>query len=68
MEFEECEVSGHMRASGEKGEYWVMEEAWTYLERINPTPAGPKVEQLGTFNTPAEAMEAAEGFDKEVEE
>lgn len=69
LEFEECEVSGHLRAMGEKGEYWVMDDgAWTYLQRVTPTAAGPLVLKLGTYYDFEEAKVVAEQFDEAVEE
>ena len=63
LDFYECEISGYLRANGEKGEYWIYENAWTYLERVTPTPGGPHIEKLGTFNSADEAKLHAELVD-----
>ena len=68
LEFEECELSGNLRANGDKGTYWLMSEAWSYLELVTPTPAGPKIEKLGSFNNDEDAIDEANRFDTAEEE
>ena len=68
LEFEECEISGNLRANGSHGTYWLMSEAWSYLELVTPTPAGPKIEKLGSFDSDEEAIEEANRFDTAEEE
>ena len=68
LEFEECEQSGNLKAEGIKGQYWMMTEAWTYVELVNPTPAGPKVEKVGTFNDVEDAKNFVNVFDTMEEE
>ena len=63
MEFEREELSGHLRSNGITGDFWILELAWTYLERVTPTPAGPNIEKLGTFHDVEDAKIAASLLD-----
>ena len=56
MQFEECEISGNLVAEGITGQFWILEGAWNYLERVTPTAAGPKVEKIGCFCDEDDAM------------
>lgn len=61
LEWIECDVSGHLRAIGIKGEYWIMQEAWTYLELVSSLTAGPNITKLGgAFDSVEEAQAFAE--------
>ena len=64
MDWEEDELSGHLRAIGNNGEYWVLDLDTVYLERVNPTPAAPDIEKLGTYETVEEATAEAEEWDR----
>ncbi len=68
LDFEEEELSGHLVADGDKGQYWVMELTWTELELINATPGGPDVVKLGSFHSPEEAIDFANHWDRGVED
>ncbi len=68
IDWEECELSGNLKADGKKGQYWIMAEAWTYVELVNPTPAGPKVEKAGSFNSVEDAKHFVNTFDTQEEE
>lgn len=68
LDFEECETSGNMRADGNKGTYWMITEAWTTVELVKPTPAGPKVEKVGVFNDAEDAIKFTNTFDNMTEE
>lgn len=65
MDFRECEISGQLVADGNKGQYWINEGAWTHLERVTPTPAGPEIQKLGTFNDVELATDEANKLDGE---
>lgn len=64
LEFIECEQSGHLKADGAKGQYWVFDMAWKYVELVNPTPAGPAIEKLGAFRDLEDAKQFAAEFDR----
>ena len=68
LDFEENELSGHLVANGKKGQYWIMDMGWKYLELINPTHSGPKVEKLGQFHNIKDAILFAQTFDNQLEE
>jgi len=68
LDFEENELSGHLVANGKKGQYWITVLAWTYLERVTPTMAGPRIEKFGHFDTIKDAMAEAEKLDNQLEE
>jgi len=59
MDWELCELSGHLRGIG-AGDYWIIEGAWVYLQKVEPTAAGPKVIELGSFYSVEPAKAAAE--------
>ena len=60
MNFTECDISGHLKAEGSKGQYWIIDNSWTYLERVTPTQSGALVERLGTFDSATDAMAEAD--------
>lgn len=61
LDFEECEFSGHLRANGSKGEYWIMDEVEVYVERMTPVPHGIVTERIGgEFDTIDDAKAFAE--------
>lgn len=67
MEFTECELSGHQKADGNKGQYWIINEtgAWVYVELVEPTPAGPKVKTFSvSFRDSEEAKLFIESHDE----
>ena len=68
IEFEECEHSGNLKGDGDKGQYWIMELGWAYVELVNPTPGGPKVEKLGAFDSVEDAKHFVNVFDTQKEE
>ena len=73
IDWVECELSGNLKADGKKGQYWIMAEAWTYVELVNPTPAGPKVkrirEALGEdFTSVEDAKHFVNTYDTQEEE
>lgn len=49
LRFAKCPISGHLKAEGKKGQYWIMDGAWKYLTRVTPTEDGPVIEKRGTF-------------------
>ena len=51
-------------ARGDKGEYWITEAAWFYLERVTPTTTGITLEKLGTFSAITDAAAAANAFEE----
>lgn len=67
MEWSECPLSQHLKAEGDKGQYWIMEEAYIYLERVTPSPAGIDIEKLGNFYDIDDAKRAAGIIDKQIE-
>ena len=68
IDWVECEQSGNLKADGKKGQYWMITEAWTSVELVNPTPAGPKVEKVGVFNDAEDAVNFVNTFDTQEEE
>lgn len=69
LDWYECDMSGHLRAIGDKGEYWIMEWYQPYynLDLVNPSPSGPHIESIGfKFTSIEEAKKAAEGFEENV--
>ena len=67
LDFYAEELSGHLVANGDKGQYWIMDLDNIYLELINPTPAGPDIKKLGVFPSIGMAVEFAEHWE-EVDE
>ena len=63
MEFIKCKLSGHLKADGLKGQYWILSHVWIYLERVTPSANGPIVERLGTFTSTEKAKLQAEELD-----
>lgn len=63
MEFTLCDKSGHLKADGDRGQYWILSNVWVYLERVTPLPNGPTVERLGTFTSVEDAIEKANHLD-----
>lgn len=47
LEWNEDEISDHLKADGNKGTYWILENGWYSIDLINPTPAGPQIEKIG---------------------
>ena len=73
IEWEECELSGNLKADGKKGQYWIIDQAWTYVDLVNPTPAGPTVKRLRTapyenFTSVEDAKHFVNTFDTQEEE
>ena len=64
MEFTECKESGHLKADGKQGQYWIEEYSWTYLSRVVPTRAGPKNRKLGVFYDVKTAEKTANQLDE----
>lgn len=56
LRFAKCEISGHLKADGKKGQYWIMDGAWTYLQRVTPTDMGPALEALGPYHSIDDAI------------
>ena len=67
MNFTTCNISGHLKASGSKGEYWIVAFGWIYLQRVTPNHSGPEIEALGTFNSIEDAIKEAELLDGQAE-
>lgn len=66
MEFTECEVSGQLKAIGNKGDYWLDDSTkFIQLIRIVGTAAGPETRVLGLFKTEDEAIDTANQLDGE---
>jgi len=63
LEWEECDKSGRLIANGDIGQYWIDEQAWTYLTLVTTDFAGINQEKIGTFNTVDDAKEYAEAYD-----
>ena len=64
MEFTECEESGQLVATGDKGQYWINEDEFVELARMIPTPAGPDSVMLGVFKTVECAIKTANQLDE----
>lgn len=64
LEFAKCAISGHLKASGAKGLYWVMDGAWVHMKRVVSTDMGPKVEDLGSYYEIEDAIKDANDIDK----
>ncbi len=65
MEFTECEVSGQLKATGNKGDYWLDDsEKFIRIVRVVATPAGPSSRILGLFKTVEEAKDTANQLDE----
>tara|TARA_R110000851_G_C12776768_1_gene534831 strand:- start:77 stop:283 length:207 start_codon:yes stop_codon:yes gene_type:complete len=65
LEWIEEELSGHLKAEGERGQYWLMDDKWIYLESVTFDAAGPNWRKHGLFFSIDEAKEMAEVFDNE---
>ena len=64
MEFFECEQSGHLRAIGKKGDYWITEGAWIHLHLTTFDYAGPNSKLLGAYCKLKHAVNAAISIDE----
>ena len=64
IEFNECEVSGQLKADGCMGQYWIDEQKNVELTRVTSSPAGPRSLLLARCKTVEEAIEIAERLDK----
>ena len=64
LEFTECEESGQLVATGDKGQYWVYEGHMVELTRVIATPAGPESKVLGLFKTVECAIKTASQLDE----
>lgn len=68
LDWVECEISGHLKAEGKKGQYWILDGVWKSLYRVNPTPAGPKEEHICECNDIEAAKSEASIVDGAIEE
>ena len=66
MEWNECEVSGQLKAEGVKGQYWIDDQAWTYLELVTVDAAGPRIEKVGSYTDLDAAKKGAGIYDNFV--
>lgn len=64
MEFETCEISGQLKAEGERGQYFVNEQAFTYVKIVTVDAEGPNIESIGCFTTVEDAIEYINVYDK----
>ena len=64
IDFEECEVSGHLKGDGKKGQYWIMDDDWKYLELVTIDAAGPNIKKLGAFHAIDDAVATANLHDE----
>jgi len=63
MEWTECEVSGQLKAEGVKGQYWIDDCCWSYLELVTVDAAGPRIEKLDCYAGLDGAKKGAELYD-----
>ena len=63
MEFKRNEISGQLVADGERGQYWIDEQAWTYVTMVYVDKTGPKVDKIGTFNNVEDAIKFCNGVE-----
>jgi len=63
LEFVKCAISGHLKADGKKGQYWIMDGAWKHMKRVTPTDMGPKVECFGSYYEIDDAIKDANEID-----
>jgi hypothetical protein len=69
LEWTECRVSGQWKAEGVKGQYWIDDCSWSYLEIVTVDAAGPRIERIDCYVDLEEAKKGAELHDKtEVED
>jgi len=65
LNFEKCDISGQLKAEGNKGQYWIEEMAFTYVKLLEIiSKRGPVITNIGTFNTVEDALEFVEIFDR----
>ncbi len=64
LEFTECEESGQLVATGDKGQYWINEDKYVELTRMIPTPAGPDTVMLARCKSVEEAEDIANRLDE----
>ena len=68
LDWYECETSGHLRAIGNQGEYWIDDStAWKYLDFVTADAAGPSIKKIGgNFDSLDEAKAFAEAHDTKL--